>query len=88
MGYSRRRGHLGGEIKAYWPDDGPEIMHLTSDSQHSLAAIIETCKNKWPDTDFNDLLFESKKIQTDCLGYDLYDPSDYTDFIIITRASK
>lgn len=88
MGYSTRPGRHGGTIKTYWPDDTEDTLYLTSDSQHSLAAIIELCKEKWPDVDFNDLLFESEKIHTDCLGYDLYDPMDYTDFIIISRAAK
>lgn len=87
MGYSERK-HSHGTIKTYWPDDTEDTVYLTSDSQHSLAAIIELCKEKWPDADFNDLLFESEKIHTDCLGYDLYDPGDYTDFIIIRRAAK
>lgn len=85
MGYSTRQGLWGGTIKTYWPDDTEDTMYLTSNSQHSLAAIINICKEKWPDTDFNDLLFESEKIHTDCLDYDLYDSSDYTDFIIIRK---
>lgn len=85
MGYSTRQGLWGGTIKTYWPDDTEDTMYLTSNSQHSLAAIINVCKEKWPDTDFNDLLFESEKIHTDCLDYDLYDSSDYTDFIIIRK---
>lgn len=88
MGYSTKPGKFGGTIKSYWPDDTPDVMYITSDSQHSLAAIIDMCKTKWPDADFNDLVFESGEIQTNCLGYDIYDPSDYTDFIIISRTAK
>jgi hypothetical protein len=84
MGYDTRQ-HWGGTIKTFWPDDTDDEMYLTGGSQYSLAAIIEMCREKWPDTDFNDLVFESEKIQTDCLGYDLYDPCDHTDFIIIRR---
>jgi hypothetical protein len=85
MGYSTRASHHGQTIKTFWPDDDEDTMYLTSSSQHSLSAIINMCKEKWPDTDFNDLVFESEKIQTDCLDYDLYDPGDHTDFIVIRR---
>jgi hypothetical protein len=88
MGYSSRTGRFGGTIRSYWPDDDANTMYLESGKRMSLAAIIEMCKDKWPNADFNDLLFESKEIQTDCLGYDLYDPMDYTDFIIITNVPK
>lgn len=85
MGYSTRAGHHGHLIKTFWPDDTDNEMYLSG--QHSLAELIELCKEKWPDTDFNDLVFESEYIHTDCLSYDLYDPADYTNFIIIRRRS-
>lgn len=85
MGYGTRQ-QWGGTIKTFWPDDTDDEMYLTGSSQHSLAAIIEMCREKWPDTDFNDLLFESESIHTDCLDYNRYDPMDYTDFIVIRRA--
>ena len=87
MGYSERK-HSRGTIKTYWPDDNDYEMYLMSSHQYSLAAIIYMCKEKWPDADFNDLVFESEKIQTDCLGYDLYDPCDYTDFVVIRRCQR
>ena len=61
-------------------------MYLLSEGR-SLAEILDLCKKKWPDADMNDLLIESKHIQTECIGYDRYDPFDYTDFIFISRRS-
>lgn len=72
----------------YWPEDNSEQMYILGSSQHSLAAIITMCKDKWPETDFNDLVFESEYIQVRGIGYDLHDPSDYTEFIIISRVPQ
>jgi len=32
-----------------------------------------------------DIQITSEKIHTGCLTYDLYDSSDYTEFVILTR---
>ena len=88
MGHYTSIGHFGHTIQKFWPDDDENTVYLTSDTQHSLAGIIQMCREKWPDTDFNDLVFESDEIQTDCLGYNRYDPIDYTDFIIIRRVPR
>ena len=88
MGYTTSIGHFGHTIRKFWPDDTDDIMYLEGFSQHSLASIIEMCRKKWPDTDFNDLLFEAEHIQTRSIGYDLPDLGDFTDFIVIRRAAK
>lgn len=81
--YTNGRG-----IKCFSPDDDENTMYLYSDSQNSLATILEMAKEKWPDADLNDLLIESQHIQTECIGYDLYDPFDWTQYIVIRRAAK
>jgi hypothetical protein len=44
-------------------------------------------RDRWgQDINLNDILIESERIHTRCIHYDLHDPSDWTDFIMIGRA--
>lgn len=87
MGYGIRSGG----IRTYWPDDTDTTMYIqTSDSASpTLAELLDKIQTKWPECSFENLIetitITSEKIHTDCLGYDLYDPMDYTDFIVITK---
>jgi hypothetical protein len=81
MGYTTRPGT---EITDFWPDDTENTMYLPS-SDHSLSELIEHAKKKWPDATLDNIHISSEKIHTACIYYDLYDASDYTDFIIITH---
>lgn len=81
MGYSYRNN---GYITDYWPDDTDTILHINADEGHDLASIMSIIKNKWPHANLEDISITSEYIHTECLTYDLYDPSDYTNFIILT----
>ena len=83
MGYGYRSGGIGGDIKTFWPDDTDTEMYLTV--CNTLAEIQEKINEKWPGASAENIVIDSEKIHTDCLGYDLYDSGDYTDFIIIRR---
>lgn len=84
MGYSYRNN---GNIKDYWPDDDDNTIYRAS-SCDSLQDLINLAKEKWPGTAMEDIEITSEKIHTSCLTYDLYDASDYTDFIILTRRTR
>lgn len=82
MGYSTRNGGL---ITDYWPDDCAKCFYITSDSNPSLAEILDRAKEKWgDDIDLGRIRIGAEKIHTSCLTYDLYDPSDYTEFVVVT----
>jgi hypothetical protein len=81
MGYTTRPGT---EIVDYWPDNTDTELYIVSNSGYSLAAILDIAKEKWPDVSLENITIESEKIHTNCVYYDLYDPCDYTDFIILT----
>ena len=84
MGHTIRPGT---RIRDYWPDDTETCFHLVSSCSNSLQDIIDRAKDKWgEDIDLDNISITSEKIHTHCLGYDQYDPSDYTDFIIVTVA--
>lgn len=89
MGYGTRPGILGHTIRTYWPDDGPDTMYIqVSDcGTHTLAALQEMIEEKWPGASAENIQIDCAEIQTDCLGYDLYDATDHTNFIIITKTN-
>ena len=82
MGYTKRDS-----ITDFWPDDDENTIYRAS-CGYSLQDLIDISKEKWPDAELCDLEITAEKIHTHCIYYDLYDPSDYTDFIIITRTKR
>lgn len=64
----------------FWPDDTHDTLHLT---EANLETVLERAAEAWPGILPREIAISSEHIQTKCLGYDLYDPSDYTDFILI-----
>ena len=76
MGYYTKNG-----VKCFEPDDTKNILYFRSGI--SLAEIMDIVSKQWPDTCESEILISSEHIQTSCIGYDLYDASDYTDFIIV-----
>lgn len=85
MGYGTREGGLGGKIRTYWPDDTDNTMYIDTSIPLSLAELMERAQEKWPGITPDQIKISSEEIQTDCLGYDAYDPMDYTDFIILEK---
>lgn len=81
MGYSYRNN---GCIEDYWPDNTDTVIYLNAADGYDLAAILQVIKNTWPDATPEDISITSEYIHTECLTYDLYDSSDYTNFIVLT----
>lgn len=85
MGYSTKK-HAYGESRCFWPDD-TDTEFFIADGE-SLGEIQDRILKKWPELDsdwLSRISISSEYIHTDCLGYDLYDSSDYTKFIKITK---
>lgn len=80
MGQFKRAGT---EITDFWPDDSDTEIYL-EDSITTLQDIIDKAQEKWPTMPFSEVQINPKKIHTHCLYYDRYDPSDHTDFIVLT----
>lgn len=78
-------GHYNiGTIRYFQPDDTDTCMYIEANYQeHSLESILEKAKAKWPDASLSNLSIGAEHIHTDCLGYDLYDASDYRTFITV-----
>lgn len=88
MGYNTRPGLGGHTIETYEPDDTEDTMYIDGSGNYglnSIAEIIDKARQKWPGIELDQLRIRAEHIHTDCLGYDRYDASDYTNYICIER---
>lgn len=84
-----------GQIRTFWPDDTENEIYLAVDdcSFESIAVpgmtlkdIMDKTIEKWGpkvNEDFSNISVTAKHVHTDCLGYDSYDRSDHTNFLLI-----
>jgi len=83
MGYGTRPNLCGGTIRTFTPDDTDECFYIRGDE--SLSEIISRAKEKWgADINMDDINVSAENIHEDCLDYDLYDRSDYADYLCIS----
>lgn len=89
MGYGTRGGRFGNKIQTFWPDDTDTKMYINGGlmSSTNLQELLEKAQEKWPGISLDQIEISAEHIQTDCLGYDLYDPNDYTQFIVLRKTS-
>lgn len=81
MGYGTRND--GSAIRTYWPEDTATTMYINPGLATTVYDILSRTQRKWPGTSLEDLSITTEHIQTNCIGYDRYDPNDYTTFIVI-----
>ena len=82
MGYSTDRNG----IKRFWPDDDEKTIYLSG--EYSLGELVLVAQEKWPDASMDDIEISTDYIHTHCLGYNRYDPGDYTCFIVLTLEAE
>lgn len=79
MGYTKE-----GHITKFWPDDTDTTMYIEDNKIINILDIVAKAKEKWgEDMDLSSLTISVEHIHTDCLYYDGYDSSDWTDFIVL-----
>lgn len=84
MGYTYRNNGL---TKDFWPDDTENEIYI--ECGMSLLDIMSAVKDKWGENlDIEDVNIRCEYIHTYCLGYDLHDSSDYTNFIVVSKQEK
>lgn len=86
MGYSTRNN---GQIKTFWPDDTDTAMYIQTSpfGAPTLWVLLNRIQDKWPGASTENITIEPIELHTDCLGYDLYDAGDHTDFLLITKTN-
>ena len=83
MGETIRRGTA---IRDFEPDNTADVLYLRADAYGTLYDVLKAAQNKWgPHSGIEKIKIHAEHIHTECLGYDRYDPSDYTDYIVLTR---
>lgn len=76
-------------IKTCWPEDTENDIYISANySDVPLSEIIENVKEKWPNATFDDISIAAEYIHTSRITYDLYDASDYTNFLHISYEGK
>lgn len=82
MGRTTRPGT---EITDFYPDDTDTEFYIDTCWSPTLADVLDKAREKWgADVKLEQLHVEAEYIHTSCIGYDLYDPSDYTNFLHVT----
>lgn len=88
MGYTTIK-HACGSYQNFQPDDTDTTFFISTEyNTPTLTEILELCNDKWGEISFDDITIEAEHIHTECLGYDVYQSGDYTDFIRITNTKK
>ena len=83
MAYTTRTGT---SIEDFWPDDTDTKMYISTEcGPVHMGELIELIADKWPGCTMNEIKMSAEYIHTHCLGYDRYDPSDYTNFLVIEK---
>jgi len=70
-------------IRCFQPDDTETEFYLDSSYiKFNLGYVIELARKKWGESiEIYDIDLEAEYIHTECLGYDRYDPGDYTRYL-------
>lgn len=81
MGYYYR---FGTNIQCFQPDDDANNLWLQYDIE--LPYLLSQIRQHFgEDAKLEDFCIAPEYIHTDCLGYDRYDPGDYTNYLHIYR---
>ena len=70
---------------SFWPKDTETTKYICGSI--SFTDLILRIREFWPNAAIimDNFEISTEYIQTSCIGYDLYDASDYTSFIVITK---
>lgn len=84
MGYGTRSG----TILTFTPDNDENTLYIEAHySSISLVEIADKAREHFgADLSLSEINIEAEHIHTDCLSYDRYDATDYTNYLKITRA--
>ncbi|MBI4992055.1 MAG: hypothetical protein HZB99_02450 [Candidatus Harrisonbacteria bacterium] len=72
-----------------WPKDTKDTLYIESSyNSINLGELWGKIQLKWPSITMKELEITAEHIHTDHLSYDLYDSSDYTNFLCITASPE
>ena len=70
----------------YWPENTQDTLYLDSCGPITLEYILMASRRHFMNQNLTmeDIEVSIEHIHTSCVGYDLYESSDYTNFFVIT----
>lgn len=75
------------EIYDDYPENDENTLYLLSNRKMNFSDVLSNIEDHFGRcVDFSELEIESAKLHTRCVTYDLYDPTDWDEYIIISRA--
>lgn len=70
----------------YTPQNTDNTLFIENYGELNISHMITLAMRHFGDDfNFEDFSIRGEKIHTRCINYDLYDPLDWDDYIIITR---
>jgi hypothetical protein len=74
-------------IVNFSPENTPDKLYIYSGFGNiSFSDLLDSIKNHFgEDIDLSALTITPEHIHTRCITYDLHDPSDYDDYLVIER---
>lgn len=83
MGYYTRSNG----IESFEPDDTPDKFYIPIGyASIDFSDLLNRIKTHFgDDCTFDDCYIEAELIHTDCIGYDMYDRGDWTQYLIISK---
>ena len=71
--------------KEHLPKDTENKIYIEDYAIQNLNDLICKAQEKWgKEVDISSIYIEHEHIQVKCFEYDLYDPSDYKNYFILT----
>lgn len=67
------------------PENTDTRLYIPDFEAKTLQDVLDEITKHFGDCDLNDLEIESENIQIACFGYDLYDPLDWSRYLVITK---
>lgn len=76
-------------IRCFTPDNTEDTLYMRSfDGALDLEDIVEAARSHFgASTPLEEIKITAEHIQTECLGSDAYYPSDWDNFIVLTKQS-
>ncbi len=80
----------GTEIENYIPDNDENTLFVESGFTYgTIDNLLDSIKEHFgEDVKLSDLHITAEHIHTSCLGYDRYDPGDYTNYIKVEKINS
>lgn len=83
--------YLEGSIRCFDPDNDENTLYVNcgsyGGSSFDLEHILDLARDHFgnPELALNEISIGAEHIHTRCLGHDQHDPTDHTNFLVITR---